>query len=266
MARTEPTSSFSAPAPALVQTLSVSRAELPTTPTPNIGEPIGDSDPDGFAFKVKAAINTRLGLPAAKKRCPIPLTDAPLFGDVLPYHPPSNEGQNADNVLPPRKHADHLAGLYWQHLEPLEPLLDKDHFYNSYHLLFAGNELDCDEQIFVSILNAIFALSTQLQETIPSEQRRATAQTFFYRAWSLLRPDAVLWQTASLEIVQCLLLIARYLHCTRNLHQTWMAVGCAVRMAQGLGLHLCDESTTDPPNSDIRLGRQVWQRCVYMDK
>ncbi|KEF57497.1 uncharacterized protein A1O9_05414 [Exophiala aquamarina CBS 119918] len=200
------------PVPVPTNSLSLSRAEQPTTP--DIGEPVGDTDPNDFATKVTEAIDTRLGLPAAKKRCLIPLTDAPLFGDVLPHHQPTNEAHNADNVLPPRKHADHLAGLYWLHLEPMEPLLDKDHFYTSYRLLFAGNELDCNEYIFVSTLNAIFALATQLQETIPSEQRTGMARTYFHRAWSLLRPESVLWHPASMDIVQCLLLIARILSWT----------------------------------------------------
>jgi len=234
--------------------------------TPDERGPVGDTDPNDFATKVTEAIDTRLGLPAAKKRCLVPLTDAPLFGDVLPRHQPSNEVHNADNVLPPRKHADHLVGLYWLHLETLEPLLDKDHFYTTYHSLFAGQELNCSEDVFVSTLNAIFAVATQLQETIPSEQRAGMARTYFHRAWSLLRPEAVLWQPASMEIVQCLLLIARYLHCTDNPHQTWMAVGCAVRMAQSLGLHLCHKSTTDSSDRENRVGRQVWQYCVFLDR
>jgi hypothetical protein len=264
MARIEPTLSSTDPAPA--HPVSIPRLEQPVTP--NIGQPLGDTDPNGFAFKVKAAIDTRLGLPAEKKRCPIPLTDAPLFADTLqvPRRQPTNEAHHVNNVLPPRKHADHLVSLYWQHLDPLEPLLDKHHFDTCYQLLFAGNDFDCDELVFLSTLNAVFALSTQLQENIPTEQRNATATTYFYRAWSLLDPDTVLWQTPSVELVQCLLLIARYLHCTNNPHQTWMAVGSAVRMAQSLGLHQCHESTTEAPNTCVRLGRQVWRRCVYMDR
>lgn len=241
---------------------------------PHIGQPanlgvrqiLGDTDPSSFAFKVNATIDTRLGLPAAKTRCPLPFTDAPLFGDVLSRREVTVEIHDADNVLPPRKHADHLAGLYWRYLEPIEPLLDRDSFYTSYQLLFAGNDIDCDEQIFFSTLNAIFALSTQVQETMPTQQRVEAGKTFFHRAWCLLRPEVVLWGPGSVETVQCLLLIARYLQCTNNLHQTWMAVGSAIRMAQSLGLHLYHESTSDVSHSDNHLGRQVWQRCVYMDR
>ncbi|KAG9783932.1 hypothetical protein KCU88_g2932, partial [Aureobasidium melanogenum] len=173
---------------------------------------------------------------------------------------------HADNVLPPRRHADHLVSLYWERLDSLDPLLDQDRFSTAYELLFTGGELDCDERIFVSTLNAIFALSTQLQESSSPHQRNEASKTFFQRAWSLLGPDAIVWGHASLELVQCLLLLARFLECTRNLHQTWMTIGSAVRIAQSLGLHIQDRlPSPDPLNPDSRRRRRVWNYCAWLD-
>ena len=227
----------------------------------------GDSDggPGAFASKVKAAIDAKLGLPATKRRCPIPLVDAPLFG-MLPPRQVADGGLNhADNVLPARKHADLLVSLYWQYLEPLEPTLDQERFSRSYQSLFAGSDLACDERIFVSTLNVIFALSTQLQESTPSEQRDEASKTFFQRAWSLLRPEAIIWEPGSLELVQCLLLMSRYLLCTRNLHQAWMASGSAVRISQSLGLHV-PRKPSFSVDRDARLRQEVWHHCVFMDR
>ena len=223
----------------------------------------GDANPTEFASTFKAAIDAILGLPAARKRCPIPLTDAPLFGERLSRRQTTDVGiQTSENLLPPRKHTDHLISLYWRYLEPLEPLLNQKRFSHSYHMLFTGSELDCDERVFVSTLNVIFALSTQLQESSPPEQRDEESKTFFQRAWSLLRPETILWEPGSLELIQCLLLMGRYLQCTRNLHQTWMAVGSALRIAQSLGLHSPNQSSS----GDGRSGRQIWQCCVSMDR
>ena len=224
-----------------------------------------DGDPGDFASKVKAAIDAKLGLPSTRKRCPIPLTDAPLFG-LLSRRQTTDGTLYADNVLPPRKPADHLVSLYWQYIEPLETLLDQERFFGSYQTLFTGSELDCDERIFLTTLNAVFALSTQLQETTPPEQRDEASNTFFQRAWSLLRPETIVWEHGSLELVQCLLLMSRYLQCTRNLHQTWMAVGSAVRIAQSLGLHVPGKTSSSPLDRDVRLRRQAWQCCVSMDR
>jgi hypothetical protein len=125
--------------------------------------------------------------------------------------------------------------------------------------------MECNEQIFLCSLNLVFALSTQLQESTPSEQRHSASRTFFLRAWHLLRPEIVLWQPGSLEIVQCLVLMTRYLQCTPNLQQTWMALGSAVRIALHIGL---DRSEKDLTVSDreTQLTRDVWQHCVFMDR
>ena len=236
-----------------------------------VREVYGDGDPGDFAAEVKAAIDARLGLPSAKRRCPIPLTDAPLFGEgsLLGSHScktTRDSSFHADYVLPPRKAADHLVSLYWQYIEPLEPILDQARFFRSYQKLFDGTESDYDERIFISTLNAIFALSTQLQETTPTEQRDQASKAFFQRAWSLLRPESIVWEPGSLELIQCLLLMSRYLQCTGNVHQTWMAVGSAVRIAQSLGLHVADGIASTSLDHDGMLRRQVWQYCVSTDR
>ena len=219
----------------------------------------------GFASRISEAIETRLGLHSNGARFPTPFADAPLFDSELSLrHVCAND--SADNVLPPRKQADRLVGLYWQHLDPIEPVLHHTRFCNSYKLLLDGGELDCDERIFVCTLNAIFALSTQWQESIASAQRTETSKVFFQRSWSLLHLEKTAWESSRTETVQCLILIARYLQCTPNLQATWMAIGVAVRMAQGLALHRIAEGTYSPSGVDAQTARKVWQCCVSMDR
>lgn len=148
--------------------------------------------PGEFSFEIKAAVHERLGRPSSKKRCPILLADAPLFGLLSLSRTTDLAVSPADNVLPPRKHADRLLSLYWQCLDPLEPLLDQRSFSAAYQALFDGSEMEYDEQIFICTLNLVFALSTQLQESISSEQRNSASQIFFLRAWHLLDPEVVL--------------------------------------------------------------------------
>jgi len=221
-----------------------------------------------FDGQVKAAIDARLGLPSTSTGKPafLPMADAPLFGLLYRHQPPDNSVSSVDNVLPPRKHADYLMDLYWRYIQPLEPFLEQEQFTRSYQALFAGTSIDEDERIFLSCLNTVFALSTQLQEGLQLEKREEASNTYFHRAWTLLRPDAIIWELGSLELVQCLLLMSRYLQCTNNPHQTWMAVGSAVRIAQSLGLHIPDASSSGRPSHEGRRRRQLWQCCVFMDR
>ncbi|WDK16580.1 hypothetical protein CGRA01v4_07863 [Colletotrichum graminicola] len=77
--------------------------------------------------------------------------------------------------------------LYWYYVDPLYPFLDQQRFEHSYRALFAGTTIDADERIFVSILNLIFALSTQLIECMTPEQRYSSSQAYFERAQDLLQ-------------------------------------------------------------------------------
>ena len=194
------------------------------------------------------------------------MTDAPMF--VL--HPlrqtSDNNVYHINNVLPPRKHADQLMDIYWRYIQPLEPFLEQERFTRSYEALFAGCPIDCDERIFISTLNVIFALSTQIQECMEPQEREEASDTYFHRAWILLSPEAILWESGSLELIQCLLLMGRYLQCTNNTHQTWMAIGSAVRIAQSLGLHNIDNSSARSHSKDRQLNLQTWQCCIFMDR
>lgn len=93
------------------------------------------------------------------------LADAPLFGPLC--FPGTVEGaiNPADKVLPPRRHADYLVNLYWKCLDPVALILDQKSFWIPYKARYDGKELECNEERFMCILNLVFALSTQLQES-----------------------------------------------------------------------------------------------------
>lgn len=232
--------------------------ELSHTKTP-LETPIGTVHGE-FVGEVKAAIDARFGFVSLERPSLTPMIDAPLFKlDLRRDAFDSHAFQHASLVLPQRKHADYLLGLYWEHIYPLEPFLDKSRFPHTYQALFTGEPLDCaNERIFLCTLNTVFAISTQLQETLPAEQRDSESDAYFKRAWALLRLEAdTLSEPATTELVRCLLLVGRYLQCTKNMHQTWMSIGLAIRTAQSLGLHKAFDDAND---------KQLWQCCIYMDR
>jgi hypothetical protein len=115
-------------------------------------------------------------------------------------------------------------------------------------------------------MNLVFALAVQRQESIPQAIRQDQGNLYFKRAWVLLRPEIVLWQsTGSIELVQCLILMNRNLHCTSHQQKAWMTSGLAYRIAQSLCCHLPGSPDTESA-SDRELKRQVWASCVALDR
>lgn len=219
-----------------------------------------------FASDINAAVTTKLGPPSADRPTLPHACDVPLFG-LLGY--PATRNQAIENVLPPREEADTLMDIYWRYIHPLEPFVDKRSLSLSYTQLFAGtsgdNDCSANDHILLSTLNAIFALATQLPESLAPKARQETSRTYFHRAWALLRPEAIIWEPASLEVVQCMLLLSRYLQLTNRSHQSWMAIGSAVRAAQSLGL---DSQHAAASDGDALSGhrRRLWRCCVLMDR
>jgi hypothetical protein len=228
-------------------------------------EHFGSSSPGAFTRQIKAAIDAKFGqntpLPHPS---PVPLVDASLFPLLRDHAATDGMAGGMEYELPPRKQADHLLNVYWTFVDPLFPVISKPDFMHSYGALFSGIPVDTNERILLSTINTIFALSIQLQESLKRDQREQLSGKYFRRAYYLLRLPV--WERASIELVQCLLVMSQYLQCTNNPHQTWMVVGSAVRIAQGLGLHLSE--VWGSPSNDQRaaLKRRIWQACIVMDR
>lgn len=218
---------------------------------------------EGFAANVCEAIDERLGMPSSGWQGEFPLKDAPLFGQTVLIQ--SKNGQaEVDAVLPPRRQADHLTDIYWRFIQPSHLCLDKERFHRFYDALYTGICPQADERIFMSTLNLVFAFATQVQESLSAEQRTSTANTYFQRAWDLLRPECLLWEPGSPETVECLLLMSRYLQCFGDSHRTFMVLGSAMRMAQSIGLHLI-VSLNNVDADDSRWRQRLWKCYCFTE-
>ena len=237
---------------------------------------VQDPDPDQdrayytahgpFAGAVAAAIDVRAGLIPTSTSNLVPFVDAPLFEEIG-LHPPYSVLDFAAE-LPPRAYADRLVGIYWQHIDPVEHILDRERFFRNYEASYSRFDalLQGDRDVWLSILNGIFALAIQRQEFTPLQERDEEGNSHFQRAWALLRPETILWKPGSLELVQCLMLLNRYLHCTNNQQKTWMTAGLAMRIAQNMGCHLPEASSSKESCNDVQLKRRVWASCVALDR
>lgn len=219
-----------------------------------------------FASEVIATINVRVGITPAATSNLVPFVDAPLFGEIDLDPPCILLGLPME--LPPRARADKLVAIYWQHIDSVEPILDQERFFRSYEALYTSTDAfhHIDGEIWLSIINLVFALAVQRNESTSLKNRYEEATSYFQRAWTVLRPETILWKPGSIELVQCLMLMNRYLHCTNNQHKTWITAGLAIRIAQSMCLHLPQGSLAKDTSSERRLKQRVWVSCVSLDR
>ncbi|OAL57103.1 hypothetical protein IQ07DRAFT_582349 [Pyrenochaeta sp. DS3sAY3a] len=228
-------------------------------------ELLGSSSSSAFTGQIKAAIDAISGV-AALPQSPLatPMVDVPLFPSFQEATDLDGMADRMECELPPRKQADSFVHAYWSLVDPLFPVLNRPQFMHSYSALFAGTTIDTNERIFLSILNSMFALAVQSQESFDPTTRERLSSKYIGRAHSLLHLP--IWERGSIELIQCLLLMSQYLQCTKKSYQTWMVAGSAVRVAQGLGLHLPEIWTTPPRDDTAALRCRVWRACIIMDR
>lgn len=224
-------------------------------------EYFGRSSAGSFTAQIRKAIEAKIG----EDNQYFPSKDDAAAAQRLRAAPTADPVINdAHRVLPTRRQADHLLSLYWTKVDPLYPFLDRQKWEESYRGIFNGTSIEVEEHTFLATLNVIFALSSQLLESQTPEQRDESSSVYFNRAQVLLPLNT--WDDGSIELVQYLLLTSQYLQSTDRPHQTWMTVGSAVRIAQGLGLHLCETSAHHPDANERELLRRIWYGCVLMDR
>jgi hypothetical protein len=154
--------------------------------------------------------------------------------------------------------------VYWDYVFPLYPFLIPDEMKDEYAKIWRGDSLVYDESMLMCTLNVIFALASQLADFVPPTERETSADVFFSRAKGLFQFN--LWDTGSIGLIQCLLLMAQYLQSTDSAHQCWIVTGLAIRNAQSLGLHLPQTINRLPTFRERQLARKIWHGCILMDR
>ena len=163
--------------------------------------------------------------------------------------------------LPSRQLADHLVDIYFRYFHIIYPYLHEPTFRQEYEQTWApGGKVSF---LWHSQLNIVFALASHF---IDAESMgiidEGLGVSFFRLSKSLL--DARILEVGSLRMVQNLLLMGVYLQSTGRQNVCYNVIGLAVRVSQGLALHL------EPPNKPkdclkTELERRLWWACVTLD-
>ncbi|RSL83981.1 hypothetical protein CEP51_004191 [Fusarium floridanum] len=189
--------------------------------------------------------------------------------------------------VPPRAEADRLVNLFWTYVHSLYPFLHWPSFYDRYLTLWTpqtspqesraacsmnGYYSTLNESLFHCMLNVVFALGVLHNTELNQQERDDISYTFFRRSKSLLGLD--LLENGSTPLVQVLLLMGQYLQTRDITSSCWNIIGMAIRVAQGIGLHLQPEEREegDPGNRQAgdqleeEMRRRAWTGCVLLDR
>ncbi|KXX75529.1 Activator of stress genes 1 [Madurella mycetomatis] len=187
--------------------------------------------------------------------------DAPEepYGDILPEA----------IVLPPRPFADDLLRWYWQHVHSIFPFLHWPTFENQYHALWGPRKppgtpvQEFEEIVFHASLNMVLGLACQRNDSLPPAQRQHQAEEFYKRSRRLISIESI--DTASVPVVQLLLLRGMYLYFSGRADRCWLMIGAAVRVAIGMSLHVTPKKPLNQLEREMR--RRVWYGgCVTLDQ
>ena len=238
----------------------VTKAHISMSPAPRPGYFVSRKTAS-FVRQIRSAIDSRIqsvhsppGRPTRGSPSLIPSK----------MEPKTNLPSSVDYVLPSRKTADNLSRIYWDTVHPLFPFLNQQQFEEAYDGIWSGLPSESDESLMMCTLNVVFALASQYSESLLAKERNTASGKFFDRAQDLLNLD--LWGAGSIELVQCLLLMAQYLQTVNSLHQCWMVGGLATRVAEGLGLHLPETSANAPSIRQREHLRRLWHGCILLDR
>ncbi|KAI8724234.1 Zn(2)-C6 fungal-type domain-containing protein [Fusarium sp. LHS14.1] len=189
--------------------------------------------------------------------------------------------------VPPRAEADRLVNLFWTYVHSLYPFLHWPSFYDRYLTLWSpqtssqadrttcsmnGYYSTLNQSLFHCMLNVVFALGVLHNTELSQQERDDISYTFFRRSKSLLSLD--LLESGSTPLVQVLLLMGQYLQTRDITSSCWNIIGMAIRVAQGIGLHLQPEERDEGDTGNYQaanqleeeMRRRAWTGCVLLDR
>ncbi|KAF2021654.1 hypothetical protein BU24DRAFT_417295 [Aaosphaeria arxii CBS 175.79] len=226
----------------------------------------GGSSAASFAAQINSAVDSRLGQNQTHSSIEIADEDSVEASANQEAATTSNSDymNHLAFVLPLRTFSDRLLQEYYDLVWVILPIHDWAAFKRDYDAVWVGSETSIPLKPLYCMINMALALGTQFSQAVQPDKRRKLGQTFWERALALFDPR--IQQRASLQGLQCLLLMGLFLQGTHQSHQCWMVVGSAVRMAQSLGLHLSGTTTSAQNIRDREMLRRTWHGCVFMDR
>ncbi|KAH8882256.1 hypothetical protein GQ53DRAFT_847654 [Thozetella sp. PMI_491] len=175
-------------------------------------------------------------------------------------------------ILPPRRIADLYFARYWEMAHLYFPALHKPTFEKRYENIWnqaadnATENVPLDGSVhttraFYATLNIIFALGCIFPSQDEESPYREGAHVFIDRSQALLKDMDP--EYGSIQLVQALVLTTQYLQTSGMVNECWVTVGTAIRVAQGIGIHL-DVASESQAGREER--KRTWWCCLLLDR
>ena len=185
-----------------------------------------------------------------------------------------------DYIVPARSEADSFVNSYFTNINSIHPTLHRPTFVQQYDKLWspdgfgqhARHPLSLDElwrrenekTTVYLICNLVMALGCRSDPSLSAADRISKSERIFLRTQQSRMNEILDHNT--MESVQILLLMGRYLQTTNKSAKCWNVVGLAIRVAQSLGLHLDVGRGSQYSQLDIEMRRRVWCACLLLDR
>ncbi|CAK7218480.1 hypothetical protein SEUCBS140593_003559 [Sporothrix eucalyptigena] len=119
------------------------------------------------------------------------------------------------------------------------------------------------DTLWLCTMNCVLALACVFSDRLGLDDSKDMAQTLYGQARDLCPLDQI-DQGGGVARVQALLLMGQYLQSTSEVNRCWNVFGMAIRVAQGMGLHLSEVNNRFPP-LERELRKRCWCGCLVMD-
>ncbi|KAI2617573.1 fungal-specific transcription factor domain-containing protein [Hypomontagnella submonticulosa] len=168
-------------------------------------------------------------------------------------------------VLPEKLQADILLNQYYECVDPVYPIIDRNTFYLEYEHFWSLRDSEKTDAAFVGLLFTMMALGTQFVSTTNPKDRKQTSEFYASAGNQALRMSSYL-NTASLRSVQAMVLVGYFLINDNHASDGWAFSGLLLRQAYAMGLHR-DPNIVLPNASEFekQQRRKLWQAVLVQD-
>jgi hypothetical protein len=186
---------------------------------------------------------------------------------------PTGSVQEGEASLPPRRAADHLVDVYFQHRTPHLPIIDRtqvEFALNSAYSFLSDDQSTThpvEKDIFTTyIVLAIALCDLPDPENLNSRGRPYQSRTCFFAAlrWA---EKAIELSRNELDTLRAVLLLAQYIALNPTYGSLWHLVGVSVRMCIDLGLHTeTQEQTLAMDVQQLQERRRLFYSAYHFDR
>ncbi|KAF1992349.1 hypothetical protein K402DRAFT_388003 [Aulographum hederae CBS 113979] len=199
-------------------------------------------------------------------------TPSNIFG-IAQQHPFTNywtcQGGLAEvvGVLPSKDQADILISNYFESVDPVYPIIDKDQFYLDYIRFWSLDEVGraSSDAALLGLHFAMYALGTQFTTMNSEEERQQSAEFYASAAHQALRISSYLCRT-SIRSIQSMVLLCYFLMNDNKASDAWAFAGVLVRQAYAFGLNRNPDIIIPHASAaEKQQRRKVWQAVYFQD-